>query len=253
MPPQATGFNGQAYYPPMADNMNFSDSASYTTAAETPTWGYSAQSPPVDRNASFPPPVLPSVTSFSRTASNTLQDSWQAEQESEVVPCRAWGTDTAYQSMGTYHPQVDPTIRASNSDGRDESWAQEQERYGHDVNHTQVDGPYSSTGYAQPQAPPPPPYYSSNLTPLIQTTATPIQSSASVPTLPRHTYTRTLIGPLSANACRLLDEHRKPGIFFLFQDLSVRTEGDLYFYVINSELSSSGRFRLRLRLMNIGA
>jgi hypothetical protein len=30
---------------------------------------------------------------------------------------------------------------------------------------------------------------------------------------------------LSANACRLLDEHRKPGIFFLFQDLSVRTEG----------------------------
>lgn len=38
-------------------------------------------------------------------------------------------------------------------------------------------------------------------------------------------YTRTLVGPLSANACRLLDEHRKEGIFFLFQDLSVRTEG----------------------------
>ena len=48
---------------------------------------------------------------------------------------------------------------------------------------------------------------------------------AAVPPLPRHTYTRTLVGPLSANACRLLDEHRKPGIFFLFQDLSVRTEG----------------------------
>jgi len=43
---------------------------------------------------------------------------------------------------------------------------------------------------------------------------------------------------LSANACRLLDEHRKPGVFFLFQDLSIRTEG---------------RFRLRLRLMNVGA
>ncbi|TRM68219.1 velvet factor [Schizophyllum amplum] len=52
------------------------------------------------------------------------------------------------------------------------------------------------------------------------------------------TYTRTLVGPLSANATRLLDEHRKPGIFFLFQDLSVRTEGT---------------FRLRLRLMNVGA
>ncbi|KAH6915096.1 velvet factor [Coprinopsis sp. MPI-PUGE-AT-0042] len=59
-------------------------------------------------------------------------------------------------------------------------------------------------------------------------------------TIPRNlnTYTRTLVGPLSANACRLLDEHRKPGIFFLFQDLSVRTEGT---------------FRLRMRLMNVGA
>ncbi|KAI0068580.1 hypothetical protein BV25DRAFT_1866564 [Artomyces pyxidatus] len=56
--------------------------------------------------------------------------------------------------------------------------------------------------------------------------------------LPGHAYTRTLVGPLSANACRLLDEHRRPGVFFLFQDLSIRTEGS---------------FRLRLRLMNIGA
>src|SRR6202012_3392725 len=57
-------------------------------------------------------------------------------------------------------------------------------------------------------------------------------------TLPRHTYTRTLVGPLCANACRLKDEHRQLGIFFLFQDLSVRTEGV---------------FRLRMRLMNVGA
>ncbi|KAK0230468.1 velvet factor [Armillaria fumosa] len=64
------------------------------------------------------------------------------------------------------------------------------------------------------------------------------QSTPVIPPLPRHTYTRTLVGPLSANATRLLDAHRKPGIFFLFQDLSVRTEGT---------------FRLRLRLMNVGA
>lgn len=50
-------------------------------------------------------------------------------------------------------------------------------------------------------------------------------SSSSIPPLPGHAYTRTLVGPLSANACRLLDEHRKPGVFFLFQDLSIRTEG----------------------------
>ncbi|KAF5392968.1 hypothetical protein D9757_001286 [Collybiopsis confluens] len=66
--------------------------------------------------------------------------------------------------------------------------------------------------------------------------STPTTPSQSMP-LPRHTYTRTLVGPLSANATRLLDEHRKPGVFFLFQDLSVRTEGT---------------FRLRMRLMNVG-
>ncbi|KAF8759495.1 Developmental and secondary metabolism regulator veA [Rhizoctonia solani] len=51
-------------------------------------------------------------------------------------------------------------------------------------------------------------------------------------------YTRTLVGPLSANASRLVDAENQPGIFFLFQDLSVRTEGT---------------FRLRMRLMNVGA
>jgi Velvet factor len=87
-------------------------------------------------------------------------------------------------------------------------------------------------------------------------------------TIPRNlnTYTRTLVGPLSANACRLLDEHRKPGIFFLFQDLSVRTEGQLAmshskimmrYFRIQSDTDPafvySGTFRLRMRLMNVGA
>lgn len=39
-------------------------------------------------------------------------------------------------------------------------------------------------------------------------------------------YTRTLVGPLTANAARLLDDKKQPGIFFTFQDLSVRTEGN---------------------------
>lgn len=42
---------------------------------------------------------------------------------------------------------------------------------------------------------------------------------------PASQYTRTLVGPLSANAARLLDDKKVPGIFFTFQDLSVRTEG----------------------------
>ncbi|KAG6832157.1 hypothetical protein H0H92_004888 [Tricholoma furcatifolium] len=236
---QSSNFHGSPFFPSMADPMNFSSPVSYgPSAPDTPTWGYPAQGP-LDRNASFPPPVLPSIASFARTASggsmSSGQDQWQSEQESESLPYRAWPTDAAYQPIDAFQSQIDPALRSGNSDGRDSNWAPE--RYNHDVNPTPVDGSYSSAGYAQAQGPPPPPYYSSNVIATVQP-ATPVQPSAPVQPLARQTYTRTLIGPLSANACRLLDEHRKPGIFFLFQDLSVRTEGT---------------FRLRMRLMNIGA
>jgi len=107
-----------------------------------------------------------------------------------------------------------------------------------------------------PTTPPPSPPYSalsSNMGPPItndsdekNSNSTPDTPSTSVPLMTsyppmkssRSTYTRALVGPLSANATRLQDEHRKSGIFFLFQDLSVRTEGT---------------FRLRMRLMNVGA
>lgn len=36
-----------------------------------------------------------------------------------------------------------------------------------------------------------------------------------------------LLGPTVANAFKLFDERDRPGIFFVFQDLSVRTEGRL--------------------------
>jgi len=75
-------------------------------------------------------------------------------------------------------------------------------------------------------------------TPDTPSTSAPLMTSYPPMKSSRSTYTRALVGPLSANATRLQDEHRKPGIFFLFQDLSVRTEGT---------------FRLRMRLMNIGA
>jgi len=83
-----------------------------------------------------------------------------------------------------------------------------------------------------PPPPPPAPTQQHAYQPFYQDKSAPQASSSS-----RHTYTRTLVGPLSASAQRLQDEHRKPGIFFLFQDLSIRTEGT---------------FRLRMRLMNVG-
>lgn len=91
----------------------------------------------------------------------------------------------------------------------------------------------------RPDAGPPPPNHNSSSEQSMYASASIAQqqmrggplspSSSSNPAaklpLPGHVYTRTLVGPLAANACRLLDEHRKPGVFFLFQDLSIRTEG----------------------------
>ncbi|KAF9515267.1 hypothetical protein BS47DRAFT_804058 [Hydnum rufescens UP504] len=47
-----------------------------------------------------------------------------------------------------------------------------------------------------------------------------------------------LLGPIHASAARLLDDQDRPGIFFVFQDLSIRTEG---------------QFRLKINLMTIAA
>ena len=50
-------------------------------------------------------------------------------------------------------------------------------------------------------------------------------------------YTRNLIGSLSASAFKLTDPNGKVGIWFVLQDLSVRTEGN---------------FRLRFSFCNVG-
>ncbi|KAM3086548.1 Velvet complex subunit 2 [Clarireedia jacksonii] len=56
-------------------------------------------------------------------------------------------------------------------------------------------------------------------------------------TSPTGMYTRNLIGSLSASAFRLTDPDDRIGIWFVLQDLSVRTEGD---------------FRLRFSFVNVG-
>lgn len=196
----------------------------------SPTWGY--PTPITDRSNSFPP-SLPVARTPGRNTNPS--ETWQQEPELEVLPYRAWTTDTAYAPVPNYASQeLDPALQSPSSPGtRDNSvWNQsnnfnitslpnpemEQGSYGSAPYHPQDQQPaYTQYPPSIPGSPPP------------LTLVTP----AAVPPLPRHTYTRTLVGPLSANACRLLDEHRKPGIFFLFQDLSVRTEGKIFIIGVN--------------------
>jgi hypothetical protein len=74
--------------------------------------------------------------------------------------------------------------------------------------------------YGQPMAYPQ--YYpgtSSQMPPAMSPAAQPVSGG------PGGMFTRNLIGSLSASAFRLTDPDNKIGVWFILQDLSVRTEG----------------------------
>ncbi|KAF8663496.1 hypothetical protein AX16_001064 [Volvariella volvacea WC 439] len=248
IPTQPPPYNNQNYFPqpPGASEESFQPATPYNgSSVETPTWGYTSQTSPVDRNSAYPPSVLPSVrrtsTSSAPNVNSAASDNWQTSPADSEIPYRPWGNDAPYPSTdGSLEQHPDPSQRGSNTEGRENpGWTQNeqssQNRYSQDnayapgSSNNQTDqSVYSPAPHAQVSQPA---YFTSPYPP-------PANAGPSTGPYGRPVFTRTLVGPLSSNACRLLDEHRKPGIFFLFQDLSVRTEG---------------AFRLRMRLMNVGA
>lgn len=227
----------------------------YGTPAEAPTWGYS----PIDRppqqygNSALPP--VPSMgrneastesdVAFSASNPPQVDNAWQVNstrENGEEISYHTWPTER-YPPMDNPSNTIDPALRNPSVQpaAANPAWpASPSEHY--------TGARYNN--YSQPQMPPqatPAPASQTPLDTSIYASASYAQHQqeqqaqsqyhqgkpyaqestppSTIPPLPRHTYTRTLVGPLSANACRLLDEHRKPGIFFLFQDLSIRTEG----------------------------
>jgi Velvet factor len=278
----------------MQEQVNYQNSPPpYNTPPETtpPTWGYTpqpSQSLAYDRASSTGfSQSLPSIHSFERTptavsGSSTLEP-WQNEGNANVtVPAyRAWPTDSTYSTVEPATPSahaspayntapLDSPIRSSQLPRQGNSWSHTpvpavsetpaQNRYGQDSFPVSAPPPppfddtvYASTPYTQHSSPHASYYPNSNY--VNSPPPPPPPAPSTNPPNPRQSYTRTLVGPLSANACRLKDEHRKPGIFFLFQDLSVRTEGAQSLTAILQSLILiffSGTFRLRLRLMNVG-
>ncbi|WEW61348.1 hypothetical protein PRK78_006838 [Emydomyces testavorans] len=86
----------------------------------------------------------------------------------------------------------------------------------------------------QPYYPMAPTYYPSASQPLTPQSVMPPQMA---PAQPTGMFTRNLIGSLSASAFKLTDPENKLGIWFILQDLSVRTEG---------------AFRLKMNFVNVG-
>ncbi|OJT05350.1 hypothetical protein TRAPUB_3791 [Trametes pubescens] len=279
--PSNTNYPAQSYpFPaqpaPVPESNSFQPVHPYAPQPDSnaPSWGYSPSGTTVDRAQSYGTPALPTVTAVNRTTppsnpepataaeygapaqagANPPQD-WQIQtpvrDDQGNVDYRTWPQQGAPYTSVEGHPMppaptphtADPREGAYGSvapGGTSDAYPQ-QARYSQEPYTPVQTSPsqsldssmYASASYAQQQH-------------QQQTQSQYHQGSSyqeptppsTIPPLPRHTYTRTLVGPLAANACRLLDEHRKPGVFFLFQDLSIRTEGT---------------FRLRLRLMNVGA
>lgn len=194
----------------------------------------------LDRNANYSTTALPSAQTFGRNSDPTSvinatpSEQWSTNgAEPDMLAYRNWGTD-GYSAQHYATTQTDPSPRTNQHDNREQpAWPQQHDEYTPSAEHPVYNsGAFTSSPQTlqtpASQAPPPQPYYPQTPT---QQTASPTSSAQTVavfappPPSRAHTYTRTLVGPLSANACRLMDENHKWGIFFLFQDLSVRTEG----------------------------
>lgn len=239
-----------------------------------------AQQPPAEWDSQS---TLPSMQPFNRV-NETWHEDTASRNQSEAPAFRAWPPDSStYDSVETETrppESIDQSLQQqqSQSDHRNGSgqWQEVplvsnsesftgQDKHSSPASQqpreqstspmtnatTQMDtSMYASASYVQNQQ-----YYPTSNPQQPEA----FQSGSSIP-LPRHTYTRTLVGPLCANASKLSDEHRKPGIFFLFQDLSIRTEGTIELFtrilparLVLTNVFDPGAFCLRIRLMNVGA
>ena len=227
------------YQQPSPEPSNCQPSSSYSPSS-TENWSAYPQAPMMNRSATYPQSNLPPIQTYQRNAGSvtavntTSPETWHAtDGDSNMLSYRHWENGT-FPGQHYTTTQPDSPIRANNHDGREQPTWQQHDDYTAPPAEQCAPGTYSGPPPTA-QTPPPPYYPATPVTPTQQNT--PPSSSRQSPTRP-HMYTRTLVGPLSANACRLMDEQNKSGVFFLFQDLSVRTEGT---------------FRLRMRLMNVGA
>ncbi|KAF8843097.1 hypothetical protein BDN67DRAFT_1030044 [Paxillus ammoniavirescens] len=250
MPGQTpSGYNSSTYSytppgPSLPDGMTYPGSNTYSSSPDSPeSWGL----PPTGAQ-NFHNPALRNAPRSGMPAA-AGGEPWNASPtyraDADTMSYRTWPvTDPSYQTplhpqAGVYGNQdVDPSNRSYHPTAQPDpqQWNQSHQESYSAPSQGSYDGStlYSAPAYPQQSQIP---YYQNQYAQSSTSSSSSPPPPASTHPLPRHTYTRTLVGPLSSNACRLLDEHRRPGIFFLFQDLSVRTEGT---------------FRLRLRLMNIG-
>lgn len=191
-------------------------------------------------------------------------DLWSADGTREVNLVRHSATSpsisAATSSSYPPPPPTPPPHPHPQAHHPHHSQQQQHPGYAHSSMHTQISYPgyppppptppsqLSQQNYYQPPPPPPqqqqpqhsggPGYYSSihgSLPASAQQQQTPPMQQPQQ--TPSGMFTRNLIGSLTASAFKLTDPDNKIGVWFILQDLSVRTEGS---------------FRLKMNFVNVG-
>jgi hypothetical protein len=144
-------------------------------------------------------------------------DLWNAEGSSEVNLVRHSANSP---SISTATSSSYPPPPQQNMSPTYPSYSQNP--YGQQMGYPQVNYYGQNQMYQNPYGNPQAPYYSGGS--YYQGLQQPNLSAQSA--APGGMFTRNLIGSLSASAFRLTDPDNKIGVWFILQDLSVRTEGN---------------------------
>ncbi|KAF8467659.1 velvet factor [Kalaharituber pfeilii] len=191
-----------------------------------------------DRRPITPPPCVRLVVKDATTGKEV--DINEVDTSFYVLTVDLWSADGTREVNLVRHSATSPSISAATSSSypppppTPPPHPHSQPHHQHHSYPPQIQqqpsNPYypGPNGYYQPS--PPQPYYPNLHTPQPQPPPQPQQP-------PSGMFTRNLIGSLSASAFKLTDPDNKIGVWFILQDLSVRTEGS---------------FRLKMNFVNVG-
>ena len=145
-----------------------------------------------------------------------------------VLTVDLWSADGSREVNLVRHSATSPSISAATSSsyppppqtppppyGYQQAQPPYQNSYGQIPNHHNSYGPTSAMLGGYYSGPTPGGYYANQM-----------PHGGPPPSAPSGMFTRNLIGSLSASAFKLTDPNNKIGVWFILQDLSVRTEGN---------------------------
>ena len=213
-----------------------------------------------DRRPITPPPCIRLIVCDVSTGKEV--DFTEVDSTFFVLTVDLWDADGTHEVNLVRHSSGAPTVSISSSTTTSYPPPDCPSIYMTQVSMQTYHGPYSQlTPNLQPQGNPysaPPPISSSYYPPTLNTPITPVGFQYSL--MPNITgtyvpmttamslpppaatatgiFTRNLIGGLTVNAFRLTDTEGKVGLWFVLQDLSVRTEGN---------------FRLKMNFVDMGS